>query len=148
MSEEEQEQIERIPGETTGIKAIMILEVIGKPPEHLKETLEDLTNKVGEEKGVTVDSKKINEPVFMKDQKEFYTTFAEIELEVEDVMILNMLMFKYMPAHIEVLSPELIALSNNGWNDIFNELIRKLHGYDEVARVLQAQNAMMQKKMK
>jgi len=56
-------------------------------------------------------------------------------------------MFKYMPAHIEVISPELIALTNNGWGEILSELTRRLHGYDEVARVLRFQNAQMQEKL-
>jgi len=53
-----------------------------------------------------------------------------------------------MPAHIEIIEPELIVLANHGWNDILNELTRRLHGYDEVARVLQFQNAQMQQKLK
>jgi hypothetical protein len=52
-----------------------------------------------------------------------------------------------MPAHIEVIEPELIALTNNGWTDILSELTRRLHAYEEVARMLQLQNAQMQKKL-
>ena len=136
------------PEETKNIKAVMIFDIIGKPPEHLTETLESIINKIDEEKGVCVKEKKINEPVLMKDQKDFYTSFAEIEVEVEEILYLVTLMFKYMPAHIEILHPELIALTNNGWNDILNELTRRLHGYDEIARVLQVENAKMQKKLK
>jgi hypothetical protein len=40
-----------------------------------------------------------------------------------------------MPAHIEVISPEIIAISNNDWGEIFSELTRKLHAYDEIARM-------------
>lgn len=143
----EQREIERDPRETTGIKAALILEVIGRPPEHLTKTLEELIGRIDKEEGVVVENKKINEPVLMKDQKDFYTNFAEVEVEVENISILNVLMFKYMPAHIEIISPELIALTNNGWNEIMNEIGRKLHGYDEVARVLQAKNAQMQKEL-
>jgi hypothetical protein len=112
------------------------------------KTLEDIIKNIDEEKGVTVLGKKINEPVLMKDNKEFYTTFAEIDLEVEDILYLTIIMFKYMPAHIEVLEPELIALTNNGWTDILSELTRRLHGYEEIARILQLQNSKMQKKLK
>jgi hypothetical protein len=134
--------------ETKNIKAVMIFDIIGKPPEHLTETLNDIINKIDEEKGVSVREKKVNEPVLMKDQKDFYTSFAEVEVEVEEILHLVMLMFKYMPAHVEIASPELIALTNNGWNEILNETTRRLHGYDEVARVLQVENAKMQKELK
>ena len=134
--------------ETKGIAAIMILEAIGKPPEHLIEALENLVKEIEKEKGVTVLSKKINEPILMKDRKDFYTTFAEIEVEVEEIAHIAILMFKYMPAHIEIISPELIVLTNNGWNDIFNELTRRLHGYDEVARVIQVEKSILEKKLR
>ena len=134
--------------ETKNIGVVMIIEVIGRPPEHLTETLNDLIKQIDEEKGVFVKEKKINEPVLMKDQKDFYTSFAEIEVEVEEILDLAMLMFKYMPAHIEIISPELIALTNNGWNDILNELTRRLHGYDEIARIIQTEKTILEKKLK
>jgi len=133
--------------ETKNIRVAMILEIIGRPAEHLVETLGKIIDEMEKEKGVSVVEKKINEPVLMKDQKDFYTTFAEVEIEVDEIMILAGLMFKYMPAHIEVISPELIALTNNGWGDIFSELTRRLHKYDEVARVLQMQLAQLQKEI-
>jgi membrane protein insertase Oxa1/YidC/SpoIIIJ len=134
--------------ETKGITAVIILEIIGRPPEHLVETLEELIKSMDKEKGVSVKSKKINEPVLMKDQKQFYTTFAEIEIEVKEILYLAVVMFKYMPAHVEVIEPELIALTNSGWTEILSEITRRLHGYDEVARVLQFENSQMQKKLK
>ena len=134
--------------ETKGIKAILILEVLGRPPEHLTETLEELIGKMDSEPGVKVISKKINEPVLMKDRKDFYTNFAEIEVEVEEILDLGRLMFKYMPSNIEIVSPELIVLTNNGWNDILNELVRKLHGYEEIARIIQIEKTVLENKLK
>lgn len=134
--------------ETKGINAIIILEIIGKPSEYLTETLNKIISQIDEEKGVNIKEKKVNEPVLMKDQKDFYTSFAEVEVEVEGILHLVMLMFKYMPAHIEIISPEVITLTNNGWNEILNELARRLHGYDEVARVLQMEKSILEKKLK
>lgn len=134
--------------ETKNIRASIILEIIGMPPEHLLETLEDIIKNIDSEKGVSVKSKKINEPIPIKEQEKFYTTFAEVEIEVDDILYLAIVMFKYMPAHVEVIEPELIALTNNGWTDIFSELARRLHSYEEVARVLQIRNSQMEKKLK
>jgi|TARA_Y100000310_G_scaffold319661_1_gene375202 hypothetical protein len=134
--------------ETKDIKANLIIEIIGKPAEHLVATLEDIIKQIDGEKGVKVVNKKIKEPVAFEKQKGFFTTFAEIEIEVEDILILNILMFKYMPAHVEIISPELIILSNNGWNDILNELTRRLHGYDEVARVIQTEKRILENKLR
>lgn len=134
--------------ETKNVRALMIIEVIGKPPEHLTETLKNIIKQIAEENGVSVKEEKIKEPVLMKDQKDFYTSFAEVEVEVEEILYLAMLMFKYMPAHIEITFPEMITLSNNDLNDILNELTRRLHGYDEVARIIQIEKSILEKKLK
>lgn len=125
------------------VSVIMILDIIGRPPEHLVESLEKIIEEMGKEKGVTLKSKQIKEPAPIKDQKDFYTTFAEIEVEVDEILYLAILMFKYMPAHIEIIQPELITLSNNGFNDILNELTRRLHGYDEIARIMQIEKQIL-----
>ena len=130
------------------IRVSLILEVIGKPPGHLVETLENIIKAIDEEKGVEVVEKKVNEPILMKEQKDFYTSFAEIEIKIEEITNLLILILKYMPSHIEVISPEVIALTNNGWNDIFNETARRLHGYDEVARLVQIEKSILEKKLK
>jgi len=129
------------------VSAIMILDIIGRPPEHLVESLEKIIGNIEKEQGITLTSKQIKEPTLMKDQKDFYTTFAEIEVEVDEILYLAILMFKYMPAHIEIIQPELIALSNNGFNDILNELARRLHGYDEIARIMQIEKQILLKKI-
>ena len=131
-----------------GIKAILILEIIGKPKEHLVETLESLIKKMDSEPGVKVIEKKIQEPVIMKANKDFFTTFAEVEVEVSGIMDLVILMFQYMPAHIEIIYPELIALTNQGWSDILSELTRRLHGYDEIARVLGVEKDILERKLR
>lgn len=53
-----------------------------------------------------------------------------------------------MPSHIEILSPEKISLENNKWNEFLNELARRLHSYDEVARILEAERTILEKRLK
>ncbi|HLC86907.1 MAG TPA: hypothetical protein VJH65_01360 [Candidatus Nanoarchaeia archaeon] len=130
------------------IKILLIIEVLGRPPEHLTETLESIIKNISNEKGVSVLNKKINEPKLIKDRNDFYTSFAEIEIEVDDILGLVPIMFKYMPSHIEVISPGNIIISNSILNNLFNELAGKLHQYDEVARVLQVEKKILEKKLR
>ncbi|MCX6746928.1 MAG: hypothetical protein NTU63_02215 [Candidatus Pacearchaeota archaeon] len=134
--------------ETKNIKASLILEVIGFPPEHLTETLETLIKQIGEEKGVKILEKKMNPPVLIKEQKNFYSSFAEIIVEVEDILSIAILLFKYMPCHVEIISPQSITLPNTEWSDIFSELARRLHGYEEIVRIMQSESNILQKKLK
>ena len=134
--------------ETKKITAVMILEIIGKPAEHLIETLEQIIKEMGEEKGVKISNKKISEPTELKDRKEFFTAFTEVEVEIEEALQLAILMFKYMPAHVEVVSPKSLVLTNNEYGDILSELTRRLHKYDEVARVVQMEKDILEKNLR
>lgn len=144
------------------IRALLILEVLGKPPKYLTDTLQNLINQMGGEVGISVKSSNIREPKKMEEkagvadstnkefkieQNDFYISFAEIELEAENILNLVAIMFKYMPAHVEIVSPENIPATNIDMNEVLNELIRKLHSYDEVARVLQVEKAILENKL-
>lgn len=134
--------------ENQKISAILIIEVMGRPKEHLVETLEGIIKNIDDEKGVSVVEKKIAEPKEVEKQKDLFVTHAEIEVEVNEALILSTLTFKYMPAHITVVEPENIKLPNHGYSDILSEVTRRLHKYDEVARVIQMEKAILEKKIK
>lgn len=126
---------------------LMIFEVIGKPAEHLTETLKEIAEKIKGVKGVELTSHKINVPAPFKVKEGFFTNFMELEAKVDDLEILSNLMFIFMPAHVEILEPENIHIQNNTLNTFFNGLMRKLHGYDEVTRVAQTEKMILQKKL-
>jgi hypothetical protein len=130
------------------IRAVLILEVLGKPPEHLTETLHKLADSIGKEENIELKEKKVKEPVEMEKRKGFYTSFAEIEIQAKTIMHLIMIIFKYMPAHVEILSPENIKINNNNLGELFNELTRRLHGYDEIARMVQIEKKILTKKLR
>lgn len=134
--------------ETKGIVAAIMIEAIGRPPEHITQTLKNIIEEIEKEDGVKVIDKKINEPTPMKEKEEFYTNFAEVEIEVEEIVHLAVLLIKYMPSHVEIISPELIVLTNDGWNGVLNELLRRLHGYDEIARVIQVEKNILETKLR
>ena len=41
------------------IRALFIFEILGRPPEHIKKTLEEFVHKLGQQKGVEIDRKEI-----------------------------------------------------------------------------------------
>jgi hypothetical protein len=126
------------------IRANFIIEAIGRPPEYLTETLNAIIKSMGEEKGVKVVSSNLNPPVEMKNQKEFFTAFAEIEVEVEHMLNVAFLMFKYMPAYVEIITPEKMTITNTEAGEIFSELTRRLHGYEELTRIMQNEKIILE----
>jgi hypothetical protein len=117
------------------IKAIMILEILGRPADYIKESASALVDNLGKEKGVKVlkksvaDSKKV-------EGKEMFSTFAEIEVETENILVLFDVMFRYMPAHIEILEPTEMRMESADLDAMLSNLIFKLHRYDELAKIL------------
>lgn len=133
---------------TSKITAVIIIEVMGRPKEHLVEILEKMSTDVDNEKNITVTEKKIAEPVLVKNQKDLYSSFAELEVETTSAMDLFVLMFKYSPAHVEIIEPENVVLSNHNLTEALNEVTRRLHKYDEIARVIQMEKQVLENKIK
>jgi hypothetical protein len=109
------------------INSIMIIEAMGRPADHLVDVHNEICDNISKEKGVELTERKVNEPKAVKDKKDLFTTFAEIEVSVEEPLILALLMFKYMPAHVEVIEPENFTLGNNDYGELLTEITRRLH---------------------
>jgi len=124
------------------IKARIILEMLGRPQAHLEETMQKLIEALAKEKGLAILEKELHEPRKMEDKntpelsedKQLFTTFAEVDIEVDNLVVLTSIVFRYMPSHIEIVSPENLVLENFSLNSIINELATRLHYYDSVAK--------------
>jgi len=131
------------------IRAIMIVEIMGRPAEHVKESLENHVGQLKKVKGVEVFSISVSEPKKLEDIKEGgYTCFAEVEFETWSLSKLIELVFDFMPSSIEILSPENLNLNLSDATGFLNDLSGRLHRYDEVAKIAQIQNQQMFMKLK
>lgn len=124
----------------------IILEVLGRPAENVKDALVKLVEKLSTEKGVKITSKKINEPKALN-EGDLYTSFAELELEIDSLYNYFGILFSYMPSHIEMISPSKIDLTNFELNTLANQLAQRLHGYDAIAKSLVVERDRMAKKL-
>ena len=128
------------------IQARLILEVLGRPPEHVLDALKLLVEKISKENGVTLLEKEIHEPILAKDAKDLYTSFVDITLEFKSVDVFFAVLFAYMPANVEIIYPERITLANDSLTYSSNKLLHNLHNYDAIAKgILAERNIIMQK---
>ena|SRR3989344_2490396 len=130
------------------IQALLVIEILGRPPEHIKEALNTLVVKLGSEKGVRITNKNYYDPVPAKDSDSLFTTFAEIEVEFDSIENYFGILFAYMPSHVEVIYPEKITLTNSHLNEFANILVRRLHDYDAIAKKLVFERDVMMEKLK
>jgi hypothetical protein len=121
------------------IKAMFIFEMMGKPPEYIKEELDKHLKNL-ENEDVVILSKKIHECKPIENEnpelKGLFTTFAEVELEVSNINLLFGITFRLLPSHVEIIEPSDLYLKNFDLGAIITDLTVKLHKYDEIAKVL------------
>ncbi len=128
-------------------QANMILEILGRPQEHVKEALNALVTKLGSENGIKLLEKTHHEPIPVENSKDLFTAFAELTLELESLNNYFGIMFAYMPAHIELVQPEKITLGNIDLNELGNKLIQRLHDYDAITKKALVENEILVKKL-
>jgi hypothetical protein len=133
----------------TKIKALFIFEVMGRPAEHLKVSLEEYLKKLGENKGVRVTRKEIHEPkpVEKEGAEDLFTTFAEVEVVVDNINLIFEITLNMLPAHAEIIEPDTIMLKNFELSEVVSNLSIKLHKYDEIAKTITMERSILIKKM-
>ena len=127
------------------VRAIMIVEMAGRPAEHLKDKLEEhvgILEKVNDIKVNSIqisDAKEIenndrNRTECDKDKKMF-TAFAECDFETASFARLSETMFDFMPSSVEVTDPSEIMLDTNEATNLLNNISGRMHRYDEIAKI-------------
>ena len=127
------------------MRAEVIFQIIGRPEKFVVESMNDILDRLGKEKGVSVLKKKVHEPAEIEDRKGIFSTFAEAEIEFEKADGFFMMMFNYMPANVEIISPSEHKFKANEFNIFVNELLRKLHQYDNLAKAFILEKNSMQR---
>jgi len=119
------------------IKAIMIVEIAGRPAEHIKTALDAHVSQIEKIKDVKLISKKISEPKRLEAEQEIYTCFAEVEVETISLSKITELVFDFMPSSIEIIEPADVRLDSQEASMFLNDLAGRLHRYDEIAKIAQ-----------
>ncbi len=129
------------------LQVSMILEILGRPKEHLTASLNELIERLGKEEGVKVKESTVHDPVSVKDSESLFTTFSEIFLELDSIESYFEIMFRYMPSHIELINPEEISLQNSDLNQLASKLMLRLHDYDALAKKALMENDILLKRL-
>ena len=129
------------------IQANIILEILGRPKENVLSALQGLITKLGNEPGVKIIDHVIHPVIKVKDSKDLFTSFAELNLELNSMDNYFGILFAYMPSNIELVSPEQINLRNDELNILANKLAARLHDYDAIAKRMIAERNILVNKL-
>ncbi len=131
----------------SSITAKFILEMLGRPADHLTTTLNELITKMGSEKGISVISKEIHKPKPVEKVENLWTAFADIELEFDTLQHFFNAVIMYMPAHVEIVNPDSFKLNAFELNELSNFVVSRLHNYDAVAKKLMGEREILISKL-
>ncbi|MGV8142903.1 MAG: hypothetical protein ACP5NS_04720 [Candidatus Pacearchaeota archaeon] len=129
------------------VTAKFILEILGRPAEHLTTTLTELVDKLGTEKGITIVSKEIHKPKAVEKTDNLWTAFADIEMNFETIHHFFNSIMAYMPAHVEIVSPDSFKINAFEMNELANFMVSRLHNYDAVAKKLMGEREILIRKL-
>lgn len=121
----------------------VILEVAGKPKEHVEKTLKDLVESARESNSFGVISYNIFEA---KESDGIWSSFAELEL-LSRMDELVGFCYDFMPSSIEIIEPEELKIRSQRLTHTFNDLLGKLHIIHAQSKKLELQNLNLGKNM-
>ena len=127
----------------------MIVEMAGRPAEHLTAAIEKHIGILNDVKDIKVHSIKVSEPTEIKTEERvpegetMFTTFAEADFECESFARLSETMFDFMPSSVEVIEPTKITMDMGDATNLLNNISGRMHRYDEFAKMAQAKMQQM-----
>jgi hypothetical protein len=120
-----------------------IIEIVGKPKEHIEETMNSLLLKLSQDVrfGLTmIDTKKANK---VDKSDGLFTIFTEVEILARTPSDIIFFGSEYMPSNIEVIEPTSIELQGADFSAMFNEYISRIHATDFEYKKLKAENNIL-----
>jgi len=126
------------------IKAKIIIELLGKPKEHIEETMNKVLDELKDRKDVEILNKEVSEA---KELEKFFSIFSELEIKFENISTLLGVCFDFMPSSVEIISPNDLTFESKKMDDFLNDLLAKLHQESMALRNLHAENVLMKQKL-
>jgi len=138
--EKKQEPAFEIDTDVWKIKAVAIIEILGAPVEHVKQTMAAYLEKLKNEKDLKSSILKVSEP---EQKDKFFSTYAEVELFAKKPSRIVDFCFDYMPSSIELLEPSEVKFDSHSFSNFFNDLQARLHSLDMLVKNLTAENKLL-----
>jgi len=124
------------------ILARIIIDVVGKPKEHVENSLRLAIKKIKEQKNIIL---KEGDLFKAKEKEGLWSTFSELELLFKDAGSLVGFCFDYVPSSVEILEPKGLRFDTNELSNLINDFLAKLHQIGVSLKKLNAENQILNK---
>lgn len=116
-----------------------ILEIVGKPQEHVDSTFAEFISQMKKSLKYEVVKDVVHESIAVDGSENLFSSFAEIEILAKDMGALYDFCFENMPASVEIIAPQELKLKPNQASAAINDLIGRIHQVDMHAKKLTQQ---------
>jgi len=123
-----------------------MIEVLGKPKEHVESALKIYVEKIRQDKAYQILKLIIASPK-KREKEELWSAFAEVKIKTTEISKLVHFCIDYMPSMIEVLEPIELKMQDIELSDFLSDLQAKLHGIDMVAKQVHMENDLLKRNM-
>jgi hypothetical protein len=123
-----------------------VIEVMGTPEEHIKKTIKEYVENLKKDKDYSV-LKESFADIKKQEKEDLWATFAELEIEVQELVKITDFCFDYMPAIVEIVEPKQLTFKDADLSVFLNDMQAKLHGVDMIAKNFKAENEFLKKNM-
>ena len=124
----------------------VIQEVVGWPKEFSENTLDRFNDALSKAGGVILLEREVHEAKLINEK--MWSTFAELELLVNDIDKVLLMITTFMPSSVEIIAPKSVSMDANNLSGALNDLIGKLHLQDSNVKKLVAVRNVLTRKLK
>ncbi|MFT4310714.1 MAG: hypothetical protein ACMXYC_03710 [Candidatus Woesearchaeota archaeon] len=107
------------------LKARVVLQVIGKPKDHVEKSLKQFIKEIESNELYLVEHKTVHKGA--KHEGNLFSAFSELDMWFENIPAVLNFCLDYTPSSVELDEPEYFKFHVNEVNDVVNDFIAKLH---------------------
>ena len=124
-----------------------VIEVAGKPKEHVEQTLKDYVANLKEDERYNVLKEVFAEVQKHEEEEDLWACFAEVEVDTDNILNLTHFGFEFMPAMIEIIEPQEMKINQADFSEYLSDLQFKLHQVDMIAKQVKFENEKVRRDM-
>jgi len=128
---------EQLIAEKIHVRCKVIIEILGKPKDHVEKTLRLYIEKIKNDPELIVLNEEFSEAV---EKEKLWATFSELEMVIKGIPKLIAFCFDYMPSSVEIIKPDEFIMKKSNIENLINDLQARLHTVDMIVKKQKNEN--------
>ena len=126
------------------ISATAVVEIMGKPKEHVEKILDEVSKKIGEQ-GYTSERVEVMPVEPLESDEGLFSGFFEVDLTLKNHEQLFGFIQDFNPTSIEVSDPDEFEMSLADYNALVTTVAATVQQYDQIIKEKIAENASLKR---